>query len=536
MAFNFTPELPVLNFGPKHHARWRTRKYVLWPAFAYRVVAPRVRRRKLNVLQRAIMGLCRAGLYRADVIAEHLSIHIDLAALIVAELSDLSYLDALGLPTERGMRVLEDDAVEAEDMVAGYVFQDPWKGDLWPRFVESLDYCELRYRAHGFPSLLFGSTGKQRSEQAFMVLPRSQLSPLTPSAKAIVEAVRSHRSGLRFKDAIENDDEFSGDFTASGVQIERVSFIEEDPQAVFLMTYLYVPESESGALDWFACDPFGIGRSARLRRRVEEAMRDDPNLFSLVNTLVGETLHLRYSDQRQWQEAIEMQAAFEVGRQLAVNVREHPSFEHLLAMESARLEMRALGEGCPERKIKEAMRCGLKVLESVFAAMTRANPLGDVWKRVYVRRFDQKRQAWILIQEPDREVLEATYRGAIRDVGFSEPIPESLLKVPPGQVRSVADYGQLWRLRPLLAATLLLAQADPTHPMRGAAQTDAHLLAKLEDIASTGGGAGHADGGSVSVEEAENIVNKTYAAVSTLLGLGSERAIHTISDAGGTSG
>ena len=245
MAFNFTPERPALNFGPRHHARWSARQFLLWPAWAYRVVAPRVRQRKLNVLQRAIMGLCRAGVPRVDAIAEHLSVHADLVAFIVSELGDLGYLDQHGLPTVHGARVLEDDSFETQQMVAGYVFQDPWSGDLWPHFVESLDYCELEFNENGFPSVLLGTTGKPRRYRTFTVLPRAQLAPSTPSAAAVVQAVAQHRKGLRFKDADDRDDEALGSFVASGVQISRVSFVEEEPQTVFLLTYLYVPESDT---------------------------------------------------------------------------------------------------------------------------------------------------------------------------------------------------------------------------------------------------------------------------------------------------
>lgn len=103
MAFNFTPERPALNFGPRSHARWSSRRFLLWPTWAYRVVAPRVRQREFNVLQRAVMGLCRAGVHRVDSIAEHLSVHTDLAAFILVELKDLGYIDQHGLPDRKSV-------------------------------------------------------------------------------------------------------------------------------------------------------------------------------------------------------------------------------------------------------------------------------------------------------------------------------------------------------------------------------------------------------------------------------------------------
>ena len=538
MAFDFTPSGPVLNFGPRHHARWSSRQFVLWPAWAYRVVAPRVRQRNLNVLQRATMGLCRAGLVDTEAIAENLSIHRDLAAFIVAELMGFGLLDNHGLPTEHGIRLLEEDSLETQELVAGYVFQDPWNGDLWPRFVESLEYCELEYNDDGFPLLVLGSIGKPRSYRAFTVLPRSNEMPATPSASAVVEAVARHRKGLRFKDAEEDDDdeESIGGFVASGIQIRRVSLVEEEPQPVFLATYLYVPQSVERAMDWYACDPFGLGQSVRLRRRLEVVIRDDPGLFGVVNQLIGRTQHAGYEDQKRWLESIQLTAGLEVDRRLTVNVRDDPSFDLLLAMESARQEMNALGPGCPQRKISEVLRSGVKVLEAVFSSMAGAHPLGDIWKRVYATRVGRHTGRSWLVQQQDGALLTAIYGGAIRAVGFAEPIPRSFLNVKPGQIRSVAEYGAHWRLRPLVSATVLLAGRDPSHPLRRVAQEDPRLLVTVDSIATVGGGAGHAGGRTVSREEAEGHVDRVYEVVATLLELESKRDQVTTESSGGTHG
>jgi len=536
MAFNFTPERPALNFGPRHHARWSSRQFLLWPAWAYRVVAPRVRQRKLNVLQRAIMGLCRAGVSRVDSIAEHLSVHTDLVAFILSELGDLGYLDQHGLPTEHGARVLEDDSFETQEMVAGYVFQDPWSGDLWPRFVESLDYCELEFNENGFPSVLLGTTGKPRRYRTFTVLPRAQLSPSTPSAAAVVQAVAQHRKGLRFKDADDRDDEALGNFVASGVQISRVSFVEEEPQAVFLLTYLYVPESDAGATDWYACDPFGLGQSVRLRRRVEAVMHDVPGLFGVVNQLVGETLHAGYEDQQRWLETIQLQAGLEIDRRLTVGFRTHSAFDQVLELEAARQEMRSLGRDCPERKINEVLRAGVKVLEAVFSSIAATHPLGDIWKRVYVSRVDRRTGRQHLAQQQDRSVYAATYEGAFRSLGFTAPIPEAFLNVKPGQVRSVSEYRDSWRLRPLVTATALLAQRDPTHPLSRAAARSPALIGAIDEVAAAGGGAGHANADSIAPQLAERHADKVYDVVSVLLGRDEARSNSPRESTGGSQG
>ena len=80
MALLFKREAPVLHFGPRlpkdpstnQRMRWSERRFVLWPALMYRVVAPEVRDRELNVLQKAVLGMCRAGTTNVQRIGDRL--------------------------------------------------------------------------------------------------------------------------------------------------------------------------------------------------------------------------------------------------------------------------------------------------------------------------------------------------------------------------------------------------------------------------------------------------------------------------------
>lgn len=538
MAFDFTPERSVLNFGPKHHARWRSRRFVLWPAWAYRVVAPRVRQRQLNVLQRAVMGLCKAGLGRVESIADQISVHVDLATFIMTELADAGYVDSHGLLTAAGESVLERDTFQEEEMVAGYVFQDPWQGDLWPRFVESLEYVEVEYGENGFPSLVLGTSGKPRREGAFTVLPRTGLSPVAPRAQEIVQAVAQHRRGLRSSDPGLDDEERLGAFVASGVQVKRVSFVDDEPLPVLLMTYLYVPEAEEGPADWHVCDPFGLGQSVRLRRRVETLMAVDRGLFEVVKGLVGEAPLGSFEDRQTWLELIQRNAEVQVFGLLTVDFAEHGAFQQVLEMESAHQEMRLLGCNCPQRKVNEVLRAGVKVLEAVFGVIADAYPLGDVWIRVYERRIDRRTgKAKGLMEQRDPSVYAATYEGAFSSLGFAKPFPPALLSTKPSQVKSVAQFGDSWRLRPLVTATALRAQEDSLHPLARAAAQCPTLLSEIDSIATAGSAAGHASSGAVEVASAEQHVARVYRVVSTLLGLnGSGLTSLSDSPAGGIDG
>lgn len=529
MAFGFTREAPVLDFGPRAHVPPSKREYLLWPTWAYRIVAPQVRERQLNMFQRAVLGLCRAGVLEAESIGNKLTIHVDLATFILTELTALRCLNPDHSLTKHGLQVLEDDSLEAHDMVAGYVFQDPWDGKLWPRFVEHLDYCDLDCDERGFLKLVRGSPGRPRRQNAFMVREDTP-QPSRPSAASVVAAVSGHRHALRHADTLPpwDDDEDANRFSASGAQIDRVSFVEENPSPVYLMTYLYLPENPADGFDWYACDPFGLGPSIRIRRRIDHLMQGAPALHRVVNRLVGRGLHEDLEQQKRWIEQLRTSAALEIERRLTVNIRAHDAFDQLLDMESAHQEALQLGNDCPDSKIKEALRSCVKVLERVFGVITSRFPLTDVWKRVYVSRINSRTGERKLARQNESVMFGAIYRSAACAVGFEEPLPTSLLKVRPGHIWSVVQFGEHWRLRPMVCANILAAQVDMSHPLREAAGRNPRLLEEIEHVARRGGMAGHANDESVSLDTLEETIERTYLIISVLTGFGlsENRDIH----------
>lgn len=512
MASGFTPECSILNFGPRHHVRFDTRRFLLWPAWAYRVVAPRRRRRAFDAFQRAIMGLCRSGVTRIDGLAEHLDVHRDLAAFIVRELRDNGFLGDDGLPTESGLRALEDDAIEIDEMVAGYVFQDPWSGDLWPRFVEGLEYADVDTNEKGYPVLLFGSHGAPSRNTPFTVF-ANENHPIAPSPGAIVEAVVRHSRARKNMEVTEEDQD-SDEFLPSEAQLDRVSFVE-GPEPVYLTTYLYLPESLAEARDFFAADPFGFGQSPRLRRMVEKVMQDDSNLQGVVTNIMGKSLEGSLEAQRAWFDEIAKLAELEVENRLSVGVRSHDAYETLLRMERARQEVRSLDDSCPPEKIDDLLRASVKVLEATFAAMAKEHPYGNVWECVYVERTDRRTGQPYLAQQQDKAWVEARYRRAYRQVGFASPVPDALVSPTPGQIKSVCrgrTYG-----RAVVTTSVLLAEQEAAHPLRRAAQQCPQLPDLLDEAISLGGAAGHAGAEEHTVDEAEKAVEQVYEIVSMLL-------------------
>ena len=515
MALLFRRDAPVLHFGPRlpRDMRWSQRRFVLWPTLMYRVVAPEVRDRQLNVLQKAVLGMCRAGVTTVDRIGARLHIHPDLAEVVARELLQRQLLRANGLPTEEGRRVFEEETLEANRMVTGHVFQDPWTGDLWPRFIERLDYVELQQNPNtGFPDLVLGSKGKPRRERAFMVLPSDLALPPAPGASEIVRATRRHRSALRRSDSYEVADEDDTVAHAGSVTLERVSLVDDRPTSVFVTSFMYLPEAGDLAGEWHACDPFGLGVSPSLRRALEREVRASAGLRGVLESMIGQSLDEQIEAQQRLTGEVRAMAVNNVEKALSVSARDLPQYEDLVALEYAHVEAELLGDSCPEHKLRDLLGAGRRALEGTFKAIFDRFPPRDIWRRIYKsdrsgRPVPVEDFTWI-------------YEASAKAVGFRVPLPEPLARVKPNHVKAACYPDGGWRLRGAIIAALLAARDDARHPLRRAAATEPRLLEILDDVATTAGGAVHAGAQRPSFSSVRPVVTDVHRAVGLLSGLG----------------
>src|SRR5215207_7626875 len=105
----FLVDDPVLDLGPRGRSRYvaGTQQWLLWPAFVYRVVAPRVRARTLNVFQRAVLSAIAAGISTPARLAELLCLEVELVEQVVADLRASRLLDRSGrVPSADGRAAL----------------------------------------------------------------------------------------------------------------------------------------------------------------------------------------------------------------------------------------------------------------------------------------------------------------------------------------------------------------------------------------------------------------------------------------------
>lgn len=518
MGLLFRREAQVLHFGPRlpkdastnQRMRWRERRFVLWPALMYRVVAPEVRDRGLNVLQKAVLGMCRAGTTNVQRIGERLHIHADLAGLIYLELQERRMIGSNGLPTDKGRDLFEEHTLDARRMVTGHVFQDPWTGDLWPRFVENLDYVELQQNPNsGFPDLVLGSKGQPRRERAFMVLPGDLPEPPAPSALEIVRATRRHRSALRRSESYDYADEDDTFAHAGSVVLERVSLVDDRPTPVFVTSFMYLPESGDLAGEWHACDPFGLGVSPTLRRALEREMRLSSGLRSVLEGMIGRSLDEQLQEQQRWAAELRAMATNNIDKALSINARTLPQYEDLVALEYAHVEAGLLGDSCPEHKLRALVGDARRALEATFSAIFERHPPRQAWRRVYTDRRPVEDEAY----------CQSVYEASAKAIGFHVPLPEALARVKPNHVKAACYPDGNWRLRGAIIAAVLAARDDRAHPLHRAAAQEPRLLDLLDAVAKAGGGV-HAGAEPPSLQSALAIAADVHRAVGLLSGFG----------------
>ena len=479
----FEKDTPVLrlDYGKDPNARW-----VLWPVFAWRVVAPVPKERKLNLFQRAVLGLARAGVVRFADVADRLLIAPDLAGLVVLELQNMALLDRLGKPTEQGSRMLDDFEQDPPDEAhVGHILTDPFTGKVWPRFLTGdLPIADVEINDDGWPVLLSGSAGDPWKDRTFSMLPtgRDGVVIARPSARDVLRAARRHRRQRDYDDVDDDRDV---------PRLQRVSFVDDRPQPYLLA--LRVRRHDSG--DWMVDDPFGHGEAIDLRARLEERLDSHKGLRTWLAPLVGSdptapTLgHLQ------------AEATWKVEERLTVAVRQFDAVrERLVAMHRALLE--AESQDAPPDKWDDVL---VKAQRAVERAL----------HTVYGNHRDASASLFKNLAHSDKEFNRRLLDTMAADLGFHAPLPATLSSVRRGKVQ-YAEQGGGGSLRPLVVLGLLSADLDDDHPFRRAARTAPDLLHRLDELATARDRAAH-DGAATWPQQVQRHVDTAYAAVEALL-------------------
>jgi hypothetical protein len=512
MAFSFV-NADVLHLDPEWEGQeCRARKFLLWPAFAYRVLAPEPRRRSLNLLQRHVLNLCRAGVTRPRDIADLLDLHPHLAASILEDLHGRGILDADNRLTRSGTEAVEEDRADRPKMAVTHVFQDPWTEQFWHRLAEQLGRIEAPPRGQSYHLLRLGTHGKPVRELALAVRPPKDLPrPNPPTAEQVVEEARlDHQARidhLRLTGREEADDE--GESFEDARLIDRVTLIEPDPLPVLLTTLVYVPPAGEGDVLWQARDPFGLGTNPWLREAIRDRAEEIDALKALLGELRGAEAPAKadgvQADPRQMQ--LEAEALIEDRLGIALR-HDYPAlFTQLVKMAYPLLRVEKVGRTAPAGDLEDVIAKANNVLERLFEELRQLFPTDRCYEGHGLMPDDKNNNA-------------ATLRGVARKVGFElgeERELDGLFRRDLKGIRTAADTRR-GAIAPRVVATLLKAHRTPDHPFWEAARYYPDLLRRIMRLADLRNqAAAHAGGAEVEYDQIPDHIETVYRTVSALL-------------------
>lgn len=493
--YEFEDDAPVLWMEPQEPPSAVEHTIILWPAWAYTVLAPRVVSRpddRLDVFQEAILRLLRADTRDEREIASSLHLNRKLAAYIKAGLRDLHLCDDRFVITDRGLRALHDADPEHGESCKGFVFQDPSSRILWGRFVERLEIRDVEW--HGqTPVLILGSVGRPFHAKGLAVPPRDGVAPKTPRATDVLEAVGRHRRLLRFG----VDASAGGSASGAPENIQRVTVISDDPMPVWLGTYLYATDYEEEDATWNVADPFGYGTSPVLRAEVARRAIDFKPLHGAIRRLVEPQ---QIGDRRTTHmQRVEL-ARLDLLERFGVSLDAYPDLE--MALADLLIAVERAGED--DRDIagrKDAMVRVQRGLEEVLRLpLPESADASAVVDLIDDRDYDAK-------------ILDARATA----LGF-DPLPRGMRFVQAGKIRSALNR-RAGSLRPLALANLLLAVTDPGHEFHEAARQNPRLLNDLDSMASIRDRSAHAGGTAPAMDELMRIADDALEIARSLVEL-----------------
>jgi hypothetical protein len=449
----------VLDWHTRKNAeafQWRS---VLWPAWGWRVLAPRPRRREFDIAQKAVLGLVVAGLHR-EAIARKLHLDPELVAHLLTEFVGQGLLDPSGKLTDAGRKAYERDQGDpADETVVGWVFADPWDGRLWPLFVdEQLPFAATDVDTDGWQELR-GTPGEGRGPETHTVLPdRDAPPPVQPAAHEVLDAIRRQRS--------QHD---AADTAIDAPRIDKVSYISDTPDPFFVVVCCWC--NEDG--DWYADNP-ATGRIDRaLRQRIEQRRDADQRLHRHLHRIIaggGDPERIRNLETKAH--------AYVEDRLRSMECQVDPEIHGLLVRMQRCIEECALD--LPEDRLDNAVVHLQRAFEGICT-------LGLQGKAA-----DAERRAFQLQQGRgmDPEFNRAHLEQIAADLGFSTRDYRSLFKTQAGKIRHSID-GHGGSLRQILCANLLLARRDAEHPLRHLAKNHPTLLADLTALSHQRDAASH---------------------------------------------
>jgi len=214
-----------------------------------------------------------------------------------------------------------------------------------------------------------------------------------------------------------------------------------------------------------------------LRGWIEERKASVDALTKTLARLVGEQEAEQAIAYRAHMDTLKDRAWEQVQRQFADRTLDTELIQRLVDVKTSLLEVQELGDSCDQSKLESTLGLAQKPLEWLLQLITHKHPT----RGCYVALSDDARR-----KKDNRDLIN----GIARKLGAPRDLPTSLTELRRGKIQWAADGGE-GTLNPMLAAALLTAHNDPSHPLRAALTQDSELLHKLAALSKIRDQASH---------------------------------------------
>lgn len=491
---SFGPDTPILL--PDHIGRSKDKRiWLLWPALQLRVVAPLVENEHLNVFQKAVLGLIRAGFTNRSDIGERLSLDEELVKLVVDDLRQQHYVGAGDLITERGRAATKDSFLDPQRDIVTHVYQDPTTGSLWPASNVRPMFAKADWHGVRTAAVQFQSAGAPFEVKALAVAIDRKTPTDEPTREQVVEAVsrgeKAKQRGARARRLTSTPPERV---------TTRVAMISAG-QPVYLPVALTLEQGEEGGnTSWSAWSPFTGKPSTFLRKLIAVRAHQWPPLMDRIEKFIGHRSEALLATYDQMDVAVRRQISEELSLRFDQRLAEHPQLlELLIVLERDVRKMRQDGDRAFELGdvVRNAWRIHELILLDVVAKY-RAQLPAEVSKDgvvAYLRQCCQVVRLPVAQAERLRFVDKDDLKDALRSKGHAST-PS------------------------LLAAALVSAAAgDQRHPVRVLAANRTQLLTELTHLSKDRNDGSHAGQATLNKEHGEAAWHLAQEVTAVYLGL-----------------
>jgi hypothetical protein len=461
---------------------------VLWPAWAYRVTAPVLKQRGLDIFERVVLALCETGLREPARIGRVIKLDARLCAHIMEQSMASGRLTARSEVTDAGREALRTgtSALTPEWQVC-YVFEDPFTGTVWPRVAENLNEAYVVRSDRAGVELELATAGKSDRARARRVLPPDR-ALLRPSPARVVEAAATsraaherfrvaefeRRAGLRAMSAAPQEVAAprSTEF-ANSPELLRVAYLN-DPEPVYLLGFIELGNDAAteSAEAWTAYDPFGLGPSEFFQSLVYRFGRDDGSLDAEVQARTKAEIAragARFQEaDRELRELLELSLVQEFGPEIRDDA---DTFDLMLELETA------VAGPVRDEAVERIAHTALRLYEVLFRRLLRTYPLSPTQFGSYLR-----------VRQLRRALLEQ----AAQSLGFHQ-VTAFYTGIADDELRKTQESSDKAFLKSMFVLSLLAATEYPDHPLRAMAQQQPDLPVVLTTLNELRNRGAHAD-------------------------------------------